>query len=132
MEILLLVTARAGEPSAVLPALDLLPHSVRTAPRDVRTLVAGPSPDAVLVDARSELSEARATCRMLHATGLGVPLVAVVTEAGLIALNADWGIDDVILASGRSGRGRGPAAAGGRPAEQRHGRRPAARSGPAS
>ena len=46
MEILLLVTARAGEPSAVLPALDLLPHSVRTAPRDVRTLVSGPSPDA--------------------------------------------------------------------------------------
>ena len=99
VEILLLVTARAGEPSAVLPALDLLPHSVRTAPRDVRTLVSGPSPDAVLVDARSELSEARATCRMLHATGLGVPLVAVVTEAGLIALNADWGVDDVILAT---------------------------------
>jgi len=99
VEILLLVTARAGEPSAVLPALDLLPHSVRTAPRDVRTLVSGPSPDAVMVDARSELSEARATCRMLHATGLGVPLVAVVTEAGLIALNADWGVDDVILAS---------------------------------
>ncbi|MET9301472.1 MULTISPECIES: winged helix-turn-helix transcriptional regulator [Micromonospora] len=103
VELLLLVTARAGEPSSVLPALDLLPHSVRTAPRDVRTLVSGPTPDAVLVDARSELSEARATCRMLHATGLGVPLVAVVTEAGLIALNADWGVDDVILA------GAGPA-----------------------
>jgi DNA-binding response OmpR family regulator len=53
----------------------------------------------VMVDARSELSEARATCRMLHATGIGVPLFAVVTEAGLIALNADWGVDDVILAS---------------------------------
>ena len=64
-----------------------------------------------MVDARSELSEARATCRMLHATGIGVPLVAVVTEAGLIALNADWGVDDVILATRRTGRGRGPAAA---------------------
>ncbi|MEV0461293.1 DNA-binding response regulator, partial [Catellatospora methionotrophica] len=52
MEILLLVTARAGEPSAVLPSIDLLPHTVRTAPRDVRTLVSTPSPDAVLVDAR--------------------------------------------------------------------------------
>jgi DNA-binding response OmpR family regulator len=103
VEILLLVTARAGEPSAVLPALDLLPHTVRTAPRDVRTLVSGPTPDVVLVDARSELGEARATCRLLHATGLAVPLVAVVTEAGLIAVNADWGIDDVILA------GAGPA-----------------------
>jgi DNA-binding response OmpR family regulator len=40
---------------------------------------------------------------MLRATGIGVPLVAVVTEAGLIALNADWGVDDVILA------GAGPA-----------------------
>ena len=132
MEILLLVTARAGEPSAVLPALDLLPHSVRTAPRDVRTLVVGPSPDAVLVDARSELSEARATCRMLHATGLGVPLIAVVTEAGLVALNADWGVDDVILASA------GPAEVEARlrlavgRLDQRHRRRQRARSGPAS
>ena len=99
MEILLLTSARPGEPAAVLPALDLLPHSVRTAPRDVRTLVAGPSPDVVLIDARSELADARATSRMLHATGLGVPLVAVVSESGLVALSADWGVDDIILAS---------------------------------
>ena len=99
MEILLLTGARAGEPANVLPALDLLPHSVRTAPRDVRTLVSGPSPDVVMIDARSELADARATCRMLHATGLGVPLVAVVAESGLVALSADWGVDDVVLAS---------------------------------
>jgi DNA-binding response OmpR family regulator len=59
--------------------------------------------DAIAVKRREhleqELSEARAICRMLHATGIGVPLIAVVTEAGLIALNADWGVDDVILAS---------------------------------
>jgi len=65
----------------------------------VRTLVAGPSPDVILVDARAELAEARSTCRVLHATGLGVPLIAVVTEAGLIALNADWGVDDLVLAT---------------------------------
>jgi DNA-binding response OmpR family regulator len=99
VEILLLTGSRAGEPVSVLPALDLLPHSVRTAPRDVRTLLSGPSPDVVLVDARGELADARATCRMLHATGLGVPLMAVVSESGLVALSADWGVDDVILAS---------------------------------
>jgi DNA-binding response OmpR family regulator len=97
VEILLLTAAPAG-PSA-LPALDLLPHAVRTAPRDIRMFVSGPSPDVVLVDARAELADARATCRMLHATGLGMPLIAVITEAGLIALHADWGIDDVVLAS---------------------------------
>ena len=99
MEILLLTGTRTGEPESVLPALDLLPHSVRTAPRDVRTLVSGPSPDVVLVDARTELADARATCRMLHATGLGVPLLAVVAESGLVALSADWGVDDVLLAA---------------------------------
>src|SRR5262245_1517124 len=93
---ILLLTAATGA-AAVLPALDLLPHTVRTAPRDVRALVAGSSPDVVIVDARAELAEARATARMLHATGLGVPLLAVVTEAGLVALNADWGVDDGIL-----------------------------------
>jgi DNA-binding response OmpR family regulator len=103
VEILLLVGSRAGEPATVLPSLELLPHAVRTAPRDVRALVAGPSPDVVLVDARTELADARATCRVLHATGLAVPLLAVVTEAGLITVSADWGIDDVLLT------GAGPA-----------------------
>lgn len=95
----MLVATPAVAASTVLPALDLLPHAVRSARRDVRTFVAAPSPDVVLVDARTDLAEARATCRLLHATGLGVPLVAVVREAGLIAVNADWGIDDVVLAT---------------------------------
>jgi DNA-binding response OmpR family regulator len=97
VEILLLTAAPTGQ--VVLPGLDLLPHSIRTAPRDVRTLVGGPSPDVVLVDARSELADARATCRMLRATGLGTPLLAVLTEPGLVAVHADWGVDDVVLAS---------------------------------
>jgi DNA-binding response OmpR family regulator len=98
LEILLLTAATGASGSAgVLPALDLLPHTLRTAPRDVRALVAGTSPDVVIIDARTELAEARATCRMLHATGLNVPMLAVVTESGLVALNADWGVDDVIL-----------------------------------
>ncbi|WP_018347575.1 response regulator transcription factor [Longispora albida] len=85
--------------SGVLPALDLLPHTVRVAERDVRALMSGPSPDVVLVDARRELADARATCRLLHATGIGVPLFAVVEESGLIAVSADWGLDDLLLAT---------------------------------
>ncbi len=112
MEILLLTT-NAGQPTstgqtttsatsadqagAVLPALDLLHHGVRTAPRDVRALIDRPGPDLVLVDATSELADARSSCRMLRATGLGVPLLAVVTEPGLVAVSADWGVDDILL-----------------------------------
>jgi DNA-binding response OmpR family regulator len=37
------------------------------------------------------------TCRLLRTTGVGVPLLAVVTAGGLAAVSADWGIDDVLL-----------------------------------
>jgi DNA-binding response OmpR family regulator len=95
----MLTATPGGSAAAVLPALDLLPHVVRTAARDIRTLMSGPSPNVVMIDARTDLADARATCRMLHATGSGIPMLAVVTDAGLIALAADWGIDDLVLAT---------------------------------
>ncbi|GAA3395344.1 winged helix-turn-helix transcriptional regulator [Cryptosporangium minutisporangium] len=96
MEILLM-TAGEAEAATVLPALDLLGHTVRTAPRDLKALLGGPTPDAVMVDARSDLAGARSTCRLLRTTGLTVPLFAVLTEGGLVALNAEWGVDDILL-----------------------------------
>jgi DNA-binding response OmpR family regulator len=99
VEILLLTGTPSGTATAVLPALDLLPHTVRIAARDIRTLLGGPSPNVVLIDARTDLADARATCRMLHATGSGIPLIVVVNESGLIALAADWGVDDIVLAN---------------------------------
>ncbi|HEY3503122.1 MAG TPA: response regulator transcription factor [Actinocatenispora sp.] len=98
MEILVL-TEHVTSASAILPALDLLPHKLRVAELGVPALLSGPTPDAVLVDARSDLAGARSTCRLLAATGQGVPMIAVVTGAGLIAVAADWGIDDVVLAA---------------------------------
>ncbi|HEX8631421.1 MAG TPA: response regulator transcription factor [Catenuloplanes sp.] len=104
MEILVLLARPTGAPSgSLLPALDLLPYSVRTAEFDVRVLLAGPRPDVVLVDARRQLADARGTCRLLRATGLDVPLLAVVEESGLVAVSPDWGLDDVVLC------GAGPA-----------------------
>ncbi len=94
MEILVLTEDAAN---TVLPALDLLPHRVHSEPLDVGALLSGTAPDAVLIDARSDLAGARSTCRLLASTGNGVPLLAVVTAAGLIAVAADWGIDDVVL-----------------------------------
>jgi hypothetical protein len=103
----MLTATPGGSAAAVLPALDLLPHVVRTAARDIRTLMSGPSPNVVMIDARTDLADARATCRMLHATGSGIWMLAVVTDSGLIALAADWGIDDRAC-DGRPGRDRGP------------------------
>jgi DNA-binding response OmpR family regulator len=60
-------------------------------------LVDSPSADVVLLDARRDLTGARATARLLQSTGLAAPLVLVVTEGGLTALNADWGARDFLL-----------------------------------
>lgn len=100
MEILVLTVQPHHELARrVLPSLDLLPHSLRGADYDVAALISGPDPDVVLIDARRMLAEARDTCRMLRTTGLRAPLLAVVEEAGLIAVSEDWGLDDVILAT---------------------------------
>jgi DNA-binding response OmpR family regulator len=83
----------------VLPSLTLLPHVVRVLPLDAAMLVDAPRGDVVLVDARRDLAAARQTCRLLDSTGSSAPLVAVVTEGGLTAVAADWGVDDVLLDS---------------------------------
>jgi DNA-binding response OmpR family regulator len=94
----LLLLTNALSPSAeVLPALGLLGHPVRVAPAEVSVLLDAPPTDAVLVDARRELAQARSLCRLLRTTGLDVPLFAVLTEGGLAALSREWGVDDVLL-----------------------------------
>ena len=93
---LLLLTADP-EPTSVLPSLALLPHGLRTAAPEVAALLdAGPH-DAVLVDARHDLAAARSLCRLLGSTGLDVPVVAVLTEGGLVAVSLEWGVDEVLL-----------------------------------
>lgn len=93
---LLLLTADPHSDS-VLPSLSLLAHSVRTAPADVSSLLEAGSADVVVVDARSDLPAARGLCRLLGTTGRSIPVVAVVSEGGLVAVNVDWGLDDILL-----------------------------------
>jgi DNA-binding response OmpR family regulator len=97
VEILLMTAGSATEAGSVLPSVELLVHTVRLAPRDLKSLLNGPSPDVVLVDARHDLVGARGTCRLLRTTGLTVPLFAVLGEGGLVALTAEWGVDDILL-----------------------------------
>jgi len=97
MSDLLLITGALEPSSEVLPALGLLLHSVRVLPAEASALVVAPPADAVLMDARRELAHAKSICQLLQTTGLDCPLLAIVTEGGLAAINADWGIDDVIL-----------------------------------
>ncbi|HWF70680.1 MAG TPA: response regulator transcription factor [Mycobacterium sp.] len=93
---LLLLTAEPY-PDVVLPSLSLLAHAVRTAPPDVSSLLEAGSADVLIVDARLDLPAARGLCRLLSSTGRSIPAVVVVNEGGLVAVNADWGLDEILL-----------------------------------
>jgi DNA-binding response OmpR family regulator len=47
------------------------------------------------VDARTDLAGARDLCRVLS-TG-DVPVIAVVNEGGLVTVNPEWGVHDILL-----------------------------------
>ena len=96
---LLLLTSATEQPAGIVPALGLLLHTVRTAPAEVAAVADFPAADAVLVDARRDLVQARELCRLLRDAGVAAPVIAVLTEGGLAAVTADWGTDDVILST---------------------------------
>ncbi|HET6627940.1 MAG TPA: response regulator transcription factor, partial [Nocardioidaceae bacterium] len=55
--------------------------------------------DLVLVDGRKELARARDLGRLIHTTGTSAPVALITTEGGLTAVQADWGFDEVLLAT---------------------------------
>jgi DNA-binding response OmpR family regulator len=97
MSAVLLLTNATGPSMQIVPALGLLDHNIRVAPLEAGALIDLPPTDVVLVDARGELLAARGLCRLLRTTGLTAPLIALVTEGGLVAVSPEWGLDDVVL-----------------------------------
>ncbi|HSE72103.1 MAG TPA: response regulator transcription factor [Nocardioidaceae bacterium] len=99
MGTLLLLTSALQPSAEVLPALALLPHQVKILPAEGSALLEAPETDAVLVDGRQELAQARDLCRLIRTTGSDAPLLLIVTEGGLSVVASDWGMDDVVLAT---------------------------------
>jgi DNA-binding response OmpR family regulator len=93
-QLLILTSAVEGD---ILPALGLLSHRVRAIPAEPAALINAPATDLIFVDARTDLASAKSLCKILNTTGINVPLVLVLTEGGLTAVSADWGVDDVVL-----------------------------------
>jgi DNA-binding response OmpR family regulator len=96
---ILLLTNSPGSSIEVLPALELLNHKVRILAAEPTALLEADPADVVLVDARKDLVGARSLTQLLKATGLGAPLMLVLTEGGMAAVSANWLADDVVLDS---------------------------------
>ena len=96
--ILLLTNAR-GASVEVLPALELLPHRVRVAAPGTHALSDFPQTEIVLLDARVEIAQMRTMSQTVQLTWPDVPVIAVFTEGGLVALHGEWQLSDIVLAS---------------------------------
>jgi DNA-binding response OmpR family regulator len=94
---LTLLTAARQPTAEVLPSLGLLPHHVTVLPMDAAALVDRNLGDALIIDARRDLATARSFSRVLSTIGVTLPVLAVLTEGGLIALSAEWMVDDILL-----------------------------------
>ncbi len=99
MSALLLLTSALQPSAEVLPALALLPHSVKILPAEGSALLEAAEVDLVLVDGRQDLAHARDLTRLIRTTGSDAPVLLVVTEGGLSVVAVDWGMDDVVLST---------------------------------
>ncbi|MHB1235820.1 MAG: response regulator transcription factor [Microbacteriaceae bacterium] len=95
-ELLILSSAPGGE---ALPSLELLSHRVQQIPAQPARLITAPRCDLILVDARTDLAAAKSLCKILTTTGVTAPMMLILTEGGMAAVTADWGVDDVILST---------------------------------
>jgi DNA-binding response OmpR family regulator len=93
----LLLTSAREPPADILPSLGLLAHGVRVAPASVEQATTSPAPDAILVDARRDLVQARRVLLALRSAANSIPVIAIVSDGGWAAVSADWGVDDLLL-----------------------------------
>ncbi len=94
MAVVLAITPARENP---LPQLEILGHQVFQVGFDAAQLVSAPRHDITLLDCRTDLANAKSMARILLAANWSKPLVLVVTEASLAAVNADWGLTDFIF-----------------------------------
>ena len=99
MSQILMLTNDRGSSVEVLPALELLSHTVHILPAVPTALLEAKPSDLIMVDARRDLAGSRSLTQLLRATGISEPLLLVLTEGGMAAVSASWAADDVVLDS---------------------------------
>jgi DNA-binding response OmpR family regulator len=94
MASLLCISAERMNP---LPSLEILGHQIFIIGFDPQELSEAPRHDVVVLDARQNLLGAKAVGRILRAAQWQKPMLLVVSESVLPAVNAEWGLADFLL-----------------------------------
>lgn len=96
MQDLTLIT-NAADPASVLPALALLQHRVRVLPGDTSSLVRIPDNTIAFLDARNNVTTAKAFCSMAAASHVPFPIIVILSEGGCLAFNTQWEATDFVV-----------------------------------
>lgn len=80
-----------------LPPLEILGHQIHLCDFDPQSLASAPRHDIVVLDCRRNLVGAKAVARILNAAAWTTPLLLVITESSLPAMNNEWGARDFLL-----------------------------------
>ena len=91
----ILLLSDTGE--TVITVLGLLPHTLTIAPLVPQSLAENSNVDLVLVDGVTNLVAAKSMAGVLAAAQLPFPVLIVVAETSLSALDGSWGVSDFLL-----------------------------------
>ncbi len=80
-----------------LPPLEVLGHQIQLCDFEPQSLAAAPRHNLIVLDCRRNLVGAKAVARILQAATWQTPMLMVISESGLPAINAEWGTRDFIL-----------------------------------
>ena len=81
----------------VVPSLSLLSHRVQLFPLDTaHKVIEDQGFDLIILDARTALVQARHSAQLLRASGLQLPLIALLNEGGMAAVASSWQVDDIV------------------------------------
>jgi DNA-binding response OmpR family regulator len=96
MAVVLCISAERLNP---LPPLEILGHQIHMIGFDPQELTEAPRHDLIVLDARQNVLGAKSVGRILSAAQWQKPLLLVVSESVLAAVNPEWGANDFILDS---------------------------------
>ncbi|CAM2973899.1 response regulator transcription factor [Actinomyces slackii] len=94
----IIMFTRETTATSVLPAAALLDSEVECLAPIPSSYVAVDSADVVMIDARGDLTRARALCQLFTGPMDCPPIILILEEGGVAVVQSDWGAADFVMA----------------------------------
>ena len=94
----IIMFTRESDATDVLPATAFLDSPVECLPPMPSSYAEVDSADVVMIDARGDLTRARALCQLFTGPMDCPPIILIVEEGGAAAVQIDWGAADFVMA----------------------------------